>query len=163
MNAVLAAIVWVGMVTIVVLAPGAATNSQRVQLPEIAYEQGEGGVRVALIDTGRLVEWCRSVGLPDPPALSRAEPGVAGALVEALKQAAKQHTADAFGLVGQICESLGHYESALAFFAVARDKAPADFRWGTFRKDIISWPQPHVGFTSSATAKRTVKAIRNCC
>jgi tetratricopeptide (TPR) repeat protein len=89
----------------------------------------EDGVRLARFDLDRLAAWCRDAGLPDPPGVPEAALEVAEGLLESLQEAAAGQSAEAYGRVGQIAEGLDSHAAALAYFRVAAEKNPSDFRW----------------------------------
>lgn len=97
--------------------------------PRPKIETFPDGVPVATWDPSALRAWCRSVGLPDPPALSQTEPDVADSLMKALQQAADSPGAATYGRAGMIIASLDAHEKAVPFFRKAAEMAPSDFRW----------------------------------
>ena len=100
--------------------------------PALGYEHDADGVRIAVIDSPALRDWCRQQGLPDPPGIERAEAVVAENLLAALGEAAASDDPAAFGRVGQICESLESHGAALGYFARAAEGDPTNFRWPYF-------------------------------
>lgn len=110
-------------------APGVDTGP----LPKIRYEVEPDNTRVALVDVPAVAQWCRDRALPQPPPIDRAEPAVAEALYAALTAAADQGTAESFGQVGGIAESVDAHRSAIAYFGLAAEKDGRDFRWPYFR------------------------------
>jgi len=98
-------------------------------LPELRYETGPGQARVARIDVEQVTDWCMVQKLPPPPGVNSAEPAVAEALYEALTAAATQRSAESFGQVGRIAESLDAHRSAIEYFRLAGDEDGDDFRW----------------------------------
>ena len=98
-------------------------------LPEMRLSIGSDQARVALIDMPRLVDWCKDRELPPPPPVSSAEPAVAQALYDALTAAARERTAESFGQVGRLGESLDAHHSAIEYFRLAADKDALNFLW----------------------------------
>lgn len=98
-------------------------------LPELHYETEPGQARVAHIDVVQVAQWCDAQALPRPPAVDSAEPVVAEALYDALAAAASQRSAESFGQVGRIAESLDAHRSASEYFRLAGDRDGGDFRW----------------------------------
>ncbi len=97
--------------------------------PQPQYVRTSSGVRVARIDVDRLSSWCKAVGLPNPPPIEQTDAAVADALIEALGRAARTRSPEAFGVVGQICESLECLRHAEEYFLRAVRDDPRDFRW----------------------------------
>lgn len=89
-------------------------------LPELRYDNQPGQGRVARIDVAQVAEWCDAQALPLPPAVDSAEPVVAEALYGALAAAARQRSAESFGQVGRIAESLDAHRSAIEALELAR-------------------------------------------
>lgn len=102
-------------------------------LPELRYDNQPGQGRVARIDVAQVAEWCDAEALPLPPAVGSAEPVVAEALYGALAAAARQRSAESFGQVGRIAESLDAHRSAIEYFRLAGDKDGGDYRWPYYR------------------------------
>lgn len=97
--------------------------------PPVTYRVGEGGARIAIFDVDGLRAWCAKESLPEPPGIPEAEAEFATAYLDALHAAARQRTAETFGLVGMICESIDSHGAARAYFDLAEEKDPADHRW----------------------------------
>ena len=104
----------IGVASLAVLA--VARRGPPAGPPALGYEHDADGVRIAVIDSPALRDWCRQQGLPDPPGIERAEAVVAENLLAALGEAAASDDPAAFGRVGQICESLESHGAALGYF-----------------------------------------------
>lgn len=102
-------------------------------LPALRYEAGLDQARVAYIDVPGLTRWCEAQKLPPPPLVDSAEPVVAEALYRALTAAAKQRSAEAFGQMGRIAESIDSHRSAIEYFRLAGTTNSGDFRWPYYR------------------------------
>lgn len=106
-----------------------ASAGELPTLPALTFETEPSGARVARVDTKRLSDWCRSVGLPGAPPIDRTEPTVAEAVVAALHEAATAHTAQSYAQVGRLCYALDSRQDAKRYFALAAEHDRNDFRW----------------------------------
>lgn len=97
--------------------------------PPVTYRIGEGDARIAVFDVDALRAWCAEESLPEPPGIPEAEAEFATAYLDALHAAARERSAETFGLVGMICESIDSHGAARAYFDLAQEKDPSDHRW----------------------------------
>lgn len=97
--------------------------------PPATYTEEADGVRVAHLDADTLRAWCRGQRLPDPPVVRDVEPMFGQALLDALHRAASERSAEAFGLVGMLCESVESHGAAREYFLLAERTNAADPRW----------------------------------
>ncbi|MEM7248383.1 MAG: tetratricopeptide repeat protein [Acidobacteriota bacterium] len=112
------------------LALTACTSPPAYEPPPLAtFEQGPAGEQRARLDPNALAAWARRQELPEPPQIDLVEPAVADVLLGALSDAAERRDGASYGLVGMACESLEAHRSAEAYFELAREAEPQDFRW----------------------------------
>ncbi len=97
--------------------------------PLAVTEVREGGVTVAVLDEVALTNWCRRHDLPDPPGVREVEPDFAAIFLQALESVAVERSAEAFGTVGMLCESMESHGVAEEYFARAEGEDPLDPRW----------------------------------
>jgi tetratricopeptide (TPR) repeat protein len=97
--------------------------------PSATRELRENGVTVARLDAAALSAWCDRHDLPPPPGVEEVEPAFADAFLAALRTASVEGSAEGFGTVGMLCESMESHGSAEAYFLRAAEAAPQDPRW----------------------------------